>query len=825
MPKSLPTLPTLPTLWPLLFAWALLPSGASLFAHPPSPCVDGIAAIYPCEGIDLAHHLHLDQIGGGPSTKGSDIWGWTDSGSGREFALVALNDSTAFVEITDPSAPVYLGRLATASPEVDVWRDVKTYGHHAYIVADQVSGHGLQMFDLSQLLSVENPPVDFSETAHDDGFWRAHNMVINEATARGYAVGTNTCSAGLHMLDLSNPTSPSFLGCYGEDGYTHDAQCVVYAGPDLDHQGSELCFNANEDTLTIVDVSNSVSPQQISRTAYAGRGYTHQGWLTEDHTWFLLGDETDEQTFGHNSKTYIWDLSDLDAPTVHATYLASTPASDHNLYIRDGYAFEANYSSGLRILDLADIAQGVLQEVAYFDTFPANDAAGFDGAWSSYPFFASGTVIVSDTELGLFILTPTNLCREFAGVENLAAVSGGDHRIDLSWTDNAAPGESFRVYRAFGGCPGDEFKPIASGVLGGTYADTTASGGVDYAYEVRKVEEGGCESLASGCVSATTTGVCNAPPVFAGLEHVEDSGAAPCRLDLSWPAAQPNCGGGVLYSVYRADTDAFAPDPANRVAAGVDATAWSDPDALPGVSQYYIVRSQDSGNGVEDDNLITVEGTPTGSLADATWSTGAEVGEPGLVSVGNRRDVASKHAGWHLSQARAHTGSRSFFSQYTNSLCSGVKTPSLPLTAGAAAELSFWTVYDTEDDANGLAWDGGVVEISVNGAPWSRLDLLGGYPTTWRGNTNACGFAAASPCFGGRNLTWTRHRADLSPWAGHTVEIRWIFSTDVFVTEEGWYLDDIAVTHVQLPGSCTASTLFDDDFESGNLNRWSTAVP
>ena len=70
------------------------------------------------------------------------------------------------------------------------------------------------------------------------------------------------------MIDISNPLVPGNAGCFSADGYAHDAQCVVYNGPDAAHQGGEICFNANEDTLTIVDVANKAAPVQLSRTGY-----------------------------------------------------------------------------------------------------------------------------------------------------------------------------------------------------------------------------------------------------------------------------------------------------------------------------------------------------------------------------------------------------------------------------------------------------------------------------------------------------------------------------------------------------------------------------
>jgi hypothetical protein len=134
--------------------------------------------------------------------------------------------------------------------------------------------------------------------------------------------------------------------------------------------------------------------------------YTHQGWLTEDQAYLLMGDESDEQFQGHGTRTYIWNLADLAAPINTGNFTNTTASIDHNIYIKGGYAYLASYRAGLRIFDISDIANANLSEVAYFDIYPADDNAQFNGAWSNYPFFASETVIVSGIEQGLYVLTP-----------------------------------------------------------------------------------------------------------------------------------------------------------------------------------------------------------------------------------------------------------------------------------------------------------------------------------------------------------------------------------------------------------------------------------
>ncbi len=370
-------------------------------------CEDGQAGEYPCENVDLLSHMPLEEFG---SESGNDIWGWTDPETGKEYALMGLNDGTGFVDVSEPTNPVYLGKLPTRT-EDSIWRDVKVYKDHAFIVSE-AEGHGMQVFDLTRLREASGPQ-EWTADANYAEFSNAHNVAINEETGFAYAIGTNTCEGGPHMVNIKNPTDPTFAGCVSGDGYTHDTQVVVYEGPDEDYQGREIAFSANEDTLTIVDVTRKSAPEQIARINYAGSVYTHQGWLTEDQGTFLLGDELDEfatQGVVNNTTTYIFDLEDLDDPTVATKtqkHVAETDAIDHNLYTTGDFVHQANYRAGYRLLDGSAADDGELTEVGFFDIYPEDDASEFNGAWSNSPYFDNGTVIVSGIEQGLFVLEPT----------------------------------------------------------------------------------------------------------------------------------------------------------------------------------------------------------------------------------------------------------------------------------------------------------------------------------------------------------------------------------------------------------------------------------
>jgi choice-of-anchor B domain-containing protein len=369
------------------------------------PCVNGFAGDLPCDGFDLMSHIPIEELGGA-GAEGNDSWGWTDPQTGKEYALVGTTTSTAFVDISNPAEPIFLGRLPTTTVS-SLWRDVKTYNNHAFIVSE-APGHGMQVFDLTRLRNVSNPPVTFTEDALYTGFGRAHNIVINETSGFAYAVGSDTFSGGPHFVNIQNPIMPISAGGYADDAYSHDAQVVTYNGPDQDYTGREILIGSNENEVVIVDVTDKANPSQISTIGYTDIGYTHQGWFTEDMRYFLLGDEVDEINFGLNTRTVVFDFSDLDNPSFHMDYFGPTQAIDHNGYVVGNTFYIANYSAGLRAVDISNIASGVMVESGFIDTFTPHDNTSFNGAWNIYPYFESGNIVVSDIEGGLFVVRPSN---------------------------------------------------------------------------------------------------------------------------------------------------------------------------------------------------------------------------------------------------------------------------------------------------------------------------------------------------------------------------------------------------------------------------------
>lgn len=367
----------------------------------PADCVGGSAGGFPCGNVNLLARVGLDEL---QASSASDLWGWTDPVTGIEYALVGLFDRTAFVDLSDPRSPQVLGFML-APTEGSPWRDIKVIGDFAYVVADGVIVHGMQIIDLTRLRGIGAPPEFLLPDLVYSGFESAHNIAANPDTRMIYAAATNTCAGGLHVVDVSAPMTPAFAGCFDQEA-VHDAQCVRYAGPDPDHQGSDICFGSDEEFFSVIDVTDPLAPVVLDRSVLGDHVFVHQGWLAQDQRFFLLGDELDEITRGHNTRTYVYDVTDLDAMALSGFITHATASIDHNLYVVDDHVFEANYTSGLRVLRLGNLAQAELAEVAFFDTVASSDAPIFAGAWTAFPFFGSGIVIVSDASTGLYVLDP-----------------------------------------------------------------------------------------------------------------------------------------------------------------------------------------------------------------------------------------------------------------------------------------------------------------------------------------------------------------------------------------------------------------------------------
>ncbi|KAL7771767.1 hypothetical protein CFE70_001717 [Pyrenophora teres f. teres 0-1] len=377
---------------------------------------------YKCKNIDMYDFKTHEELGDGVG-EGSGSWGW--SHRGRDFIAIGQTYGASFSEVTKDGQLEYLGRLPANNDSV---------------------------FDLKKLLGLSpKKPFTFDIKADvalvdiNQGIkGRTHTVVTNPELGYAVACGAggragrnDTCAGGPMFINMEDPTKPYVEGCAGQDGYTHDAQCIVYRGPHKKYYGRDICYGYNEDTLTIYDVTNKKGMGNagaiISRTPYVGASYTHQGWVLDPmwQTHLVMDDELDEGQIDPNrtapgspaadgfAVTYIWDIQNLEKPVVSGLYKTTVRSVDHNQYVYDGLSYQSNYQAGLRILDVSSIPKfpdgSKVKEIGYFDVFPTDDVkpGGGDalwngGTWSAYTF-DSGYVVVNTIDRGVFVVKQSDV--------------------------------------------------------------------------------------------------------------------------------------------------------------------------------------------------------------------------------------------------------------------------------------------------------------------------------------------------------------------------------------------------------------------------------
>ncbi|MEW7289812.1 choice-of-anchor B family protein [Aquimarina sp. 2304DJ70-9] len=476
----------------------------AVFSYSQTPCQNGLAGSFPCNDYDLMSQITLSQMSAGA---GNDSWGWTDPTNGNEYALIGLNNGTAFIDISNPTNPVYLGKLPTATSNSS-WRDVKVYKDHAFIVSE-ASGHGMQVFDLTRLRNVSNPPQTFTADTRYTEFGNAHNIVINEDTGYAYVVGAQRNSGpyrgGPLFINIQDPKNPINAGGFlsgGQRAYTHDAQVVTYTGPDATYSGREILIGSNEIEVVIADITDKANPVTLSTIKYSDVGYTHQGWFTEDMRYFILGDETDEQGVGFNTRTVIFDFLDLNNPKEHMTYTGPTAAIDHNGYVKGDKFYLANYRAGIRVIDISDIGNKNITEIGSFDTYPSSNGAAFNGVWNVYPYFNSGNIVISDIEGGFFLVKQsTPVVCQATTPTSVSASNVGSTDATISW--NPVAGATYDVrYRVAG-----TSSWTTAQVSGTSYTISGLSPTTQYEAQVRSKCSGGSTSQYSSSINFTTIAV------------------------------------------------------------------------------------------------------------------------------------------------------------------------------------------------------------------------------------------------------------------------------------------------------------------------------
>jgi choice-of-anchor B domain-containing protein len=381
-----------------------------------APCVAGKAGVFSCANIDLVAHLALANFSSAPSSA-NDIWGHIDLNSGIEYGIIGLNNGTAVISLADPANPVEVATIAGSNTS---WRDIKVLQFYAetqgrwlaYAYVSSEANNNIQIIDLNDL------PNSIRLAGADAAASSAHNLYISNVDYT-----TNTALTGqqpaLHIAgqpaqggavssySLANPLqlSANWLQTgASRSNYSHDMASMLVTDPralnQCDRPECQVLFDFNEQNIKLWDISGA-SNLALADFSYSLASYVHSGWWSEDQQYLFVHDELDEVNHGLNTTLRVFELSDLTAPTLAATYSGPTRAIDHNGFVRGNRYYMSNYQRGLTILDITDPAAPV--QAGFFDTFPASDSAAFNGMWGVYPYLPSGLILGSDINSGLYL--------------------------------------------------------------------------------------------------------------------------------------------------------------------------------------------------------------------------------------------------------------------------------------------------------------------------------------------------------------------------------------------------------------------------------------
>ncbi len=361
-----------------------------------------IKAQTPAQNMSLEAQVRFDQ-------ELSDVWGYVDD-MDREFAIVGLNRAVAIVNVSTPNVP---DLISIIDGPRSIWRDIKTYGDHAFVITDS-EGLGLHVLDLSDLPNPLDSADHYFWAPHFEEFDSTqlrvcHNLYIDEQTGIAYLAGCNVNNGGILMVDVTNPDSLAYIGAL-DARYSHD----VYVRNDTVYSS-----DISAGYLSIMDATDKANPVLLATQTTPFR-FTHNAWLSDDGKTVFTTDERG------NAPVAAYDISDLSDIKFLDEFRPSSSLGrgliPHNVHVLNDFLVTSFYKEGVVITDAHKPDN--LVEVGIYDTFNSDRVSGFGGSWGAYPFLPSGNVLASDIGNGLFILKPTYVRASYLEGLVTNAVSG-----------------------------------------------------------------------------------------------------------------------------------------------------------------------------------------------------------------------------------------------------------------------------------------------------------------------------------------------------------------------------------------------------------------
>ncbi len=320
-----------------------------------------------------------------------------------DLAYMGIGQRLLIVDIFDPSLPSTVGQTSVLPGVITA---VVAVGNFAYVTDGE---GGLHIINISD-------PASPSESGFYDTPGDARDVMVMGS----YAYVADWY--GLRIIDISNPANPT------ETGFCDTvipARGVTVAG--------SYAYIARHGGLTIIDVSNPASPTEVGNVDTQGIGYA----VAVVGSYAYLASE--------DGGLRIIDISNPASPAEVGFY--DTPGFALDVSVVGIYAYVADGGSGLRVIDVSNPAAPT--EVGFYNTPGDTLAVAVEGNYAYVNFDAnvaymenienSGMRIVeisnpaSPTEVGFYVSPGVVIEVTIAGTyAYLAAQNGGLHIIDIS---------------------------------------------------------------------------------------------------------------------------------------------------------------------------------------------------------------------------------------------------------------------------------------------------------------------------------------------------------------------------------------------------------
>lgn len=317
----------------------------------------------------------------------SSLWGY--EAGGRKYALVGTTAGVSVVDITVDGAPVEVDTILCTN---SIWREIKTWGNYAYVVADNTAD-GILIINLSNLPNSVSHQFVYPQTLVGgvvDTLDKGHTLIFDENGVL-YVSGSNINGGAVVMFDVSNPTAPQYLGTT-PPVYAHDC----YA------RGDTLwTADISAGMFSVYDISNKAAPVLLA-TQTTPSNFTHNLWLSDDGQTLFTTDERADAWVAAYDVSDLSNITEIDR--FRSRGAVNTGTIPHNVHVLNDFLITAYYTDGVLVMDGSRPSNIV--EVGRYDTY-SPQRFGFFGVWGVYPYFSDGTVIASDMQTGLHIFSPT----------------------------------------------------------------------------------------------------------------------------------------------------------------------------------------------------------------------------------------------------------------------------------------------------------------------------------------------------------------------------------------------------------------------------------